>query len=73
LVALFYGKQLRDLHVSSSARFPVRRLSHCHPWCFVLVSPTAAVVEEVFPRLGRHPASATAPPAFVVISLAEPL
>jgi len=26
LVAFFYGKKLRDLHVSASARFPARRL-----------------------------------------------
>jgi len=31
LVALFYGKKLRDLHVSASARFPARRLSHRLP------------------------------------------
>jgi len=31
LVALFYGKQLRDLHMSASARFPARRLSHRLP------------------------------------------
>ena len=31
LVALFHGKQLRDLHVSASARFPARRFSHRLP------------------------------------------
>ena len=31
LVALFNGKQLRDLHVSASARFPAHRLSHRLP------------------------------------------
>ena len=31
LVALFYGKKLRDMHVSASARFPARRLSHRLP------------------------------------------
>jgi len=31
LVALFYGKKLRDLHVSASALFPARRISHRLP------------------------------------------
>jgi len=31
LVALFYGKELRDLHVPASARSPARRLSHRLP------------------------------------------
>jgi hypothetical protein len=31
LVALFYGKQLRYLHMSASARFPARRLCHRLP------------------------------------------
>jgi len=31
LVALFYGKELRDLHVPASARLPARRLSHRLP------------------------------------------
>ena len=31
LAALFYGKELRDLHVPASARSPTRRLSHRLP------------------------------------------
>jgi len=52
LIALFHGKQLRDLHVSVSARFPARHLPHRFPEHFLLVSPPAAVAEEVLPRLG---------------------
>jgi hypothetical protein len=51
LVALFHGKQLRDLHVSASARFPARHLSHRFPERFLLVSPPAVVAEEVLPRI----------------------
>jgi len=69
LVALFYGNQLRHLHVSASARFPAHPHSHCLSWCVLLVSTPAAVAEEVFPHLGRRPASAAAPPAFVVLSV----
>jgi hypothetical protein len=35
---------------------------------FLLISPLAAVAEEVFPRLGRRPASTAAPPEFVVLT-----
>jgi len=69
LVALFHRKQLRDLHVSASACFPARHLSHRLPECFLLVSPPAAMAEEVLPRLGRCPFT---PPAFIVLSVAEP-
>ena len=72
LITFVSGKQLRDLHVSASARFPARRLSHRFPQGFLLVSPPAAVAEEVFPRLGRRPASTAAPPAFVILTMAEP-
>ena len=34
-----------------------------------MVSPTAAVAEQVLPRLGHCPST---PPAYVVISVAEP-
>jgi hypothetical protein len=50
LIALFHRKQLRDLHVSASARFPARHLSHRFPECFLLASPPAAMAEEVLPR-----------------------
>jgi len=69
LIAFFHGKQLRDLHVSASARFPACHLSHRFPECFLLVSPPAAMAEEVLPRLGHCPCT---PPAFIVLSVAEP-
>jgi len=71
LVALFFGKQLRDLHMSASARFPACRFSHLLLQCLLLVSPPAAVAEQVFPGLDCA-ASAAAPPAFVVLSVADP-
>jgi hypothetical protein len=70
-IAFLHGEQLRDLHVSASARFPSRRFSHLFPEHFLLVIPSAAVAEEMFPCLGRS-ASAAAPPAFVVVSVSEP-
>jgi len=72
LVALFHGKQLRDLDVSASARILACRLSHHLPKCPLLVSPPAAVAEEVFPHVGHRPASAAIPQAFIVLSVAEP-
>jgi hypothetical protein len=51
LVALRYGKKLRHLHVPASARFPACCLSHCLAECLLLVFPSAAVAEEVLPRL----------------------
>jgi len=71
-IALLHGEQLRDLHVSASARSPSRCLPHLFPERLLLVFPSAAVAEEMFPRLGRRPASAAAPPAFVVVSVSEP-
>jgi hypothetical protein len=53
LVAFLYGEQLRDFHVSASARSPSRRFSHFFPERLLLVFPSAAVAEEMFPRLGR--------------------
>jgi hypothetical protein len=70
LVALFHGKQLRDLQVSASARFAARRFSHHVPECLLLVSTPAAVAEDMFPRVGC-PASAAASAAFVLLSVAE--
>jgi len=54
LIALLHGKQLRDLHVSASARFPSRCIPHRCPECFLLVFPPAAVAAEVLPRLGHR-------------------
>jgi hypothetical protein len=68
LIALLHGKQLRDLHVSASARFPSRCIPHRCPEYFLLVFPPAAVAEEVLPRLCHPP---FAPPAFVVLSATE--
>jgi len=70
LVAFRYGKKLRDLHVSASAHFPACIFSHRLPLLSLVVSPPAAVAEEVLPRLVYCPST---PPAFVVISMAEPL
>jgi len=66
LVAFLYGEQLRDFHVLASARSPSRRFSHFFPERLLLVLPSAAVAEEMVPRLGC-PTSAAAPPAFVII------
>jgi len=55
--------------MSASARFPARHLSHRFPKRFLLVSPPAAVAEEVLPRPGR---CFFTPPALVVLSVAEP-
>jgi len=57
--------------MSASAHSPSRRFSHFFPECLLLVFPSAAVAEEIFPRLG-YPASAAAPPAFVIVSVSEP-
>jgi hypothetical protein len=70
-IALLHGKQLRDLHVSASARFPARCLPHRFPERLLLVFPSTAVAEEVFPYLDRSTSTA-APPAFVVVSVPEP-
>jgi hypothetical protein len=72
LYRTFHGEQLRDLHVSASARSPSRCFPHLFPERSLLVFQSAAVAEEMFPRLGRRPASAAAPPAFVVVSVSEP-
>jgi hypothetical protein len=69
-IALLHGEQLRDSHVS--ARSPPCRFSHLFPEHFLLVFPSAAVAEEMFPRLGHRPASAAALPALVIISVSEP-
>jgi hypothetical protein len=68
LVALFDGKQLRDLYMSSCARFPARRLFHLLPQFFLVNTRPAAMAEEVLPRLGGCPCT---PQALGVISVAE--
>ena len=55
--------------MSTSACFPARRLPHPLPQFFLVISPPAAVAEEVLPRLGHCPST---PPALVVVSVAEP-
>jgi hypothetical protein len=72
LIALRHGEQLRDFHVSASARSPSRCYRHLFPERFLLVSQSTAVVEEMLPRLGYRPTSAAAPPASVVVSVSEP-
>ena len=69
LVTQFNGQVLRDLHVPASACIPAHLLSHRLPFCSLVVYPPAAVAEQVVPRLGHCPST---PPAFVVISVAEP-
>jgi len=71
LIALLHGEQLRDLHVPASARSPSRCFPHLFPEHFLLVSPSAAVVEEMLPHQGYRPASTAAPPALVVFSVTE--
>jgi len=72
-IALLHGEKLRDLHVSTSARSLSRCFPHLCPEHRLLVLSSAAVAEEVFPRVGGgcRPASATAPPAFVVILVSK--
>jgi len=72
LIALLHGEQLRDLHVSASARSPSRCFPHFFPERLLLVFPSAALAEEMLPRLGYCPASAAAPPSFVVVSVSDP-
>jgi len=55
-IALLHGEQLRDLHVSASACSPPSRFCHLFPEHFLLIFPSAAVAEEMFPRLGHRPA-----------------
>ena len=71
LVALLYGKHPRDSHMLSSSCLPAYRLSDSLPKWFLLDSSLAAVVEEMFLHLGCCPASPTAPPAFIVLSMAN--
>ena len=56
--------------MSAPARIPARLLPHGLPQFILVISPQAAVVEEVLPRLGHCPAT---PPALVVIWVAEPV
>jgi len=53
----------------ASARFQARCLPHHLPQFFLVISPPAAVEEEVLPRLEHCPST---PPALVVISVAKP-
>jgi hypothetical protein len=64
-------EQLRDQHMSASARSPSHCFSHRFPECFLLVFPSAAVSEAMFPHLGRHHASTAAPPGFIVVLVSE--
>jgi hypothetical protein len=70
-ITLLHREQLRDLHVSASVRSPAHCLPRRFPERLLLVFPSAAVVEEVFPCLDRSTSTA-APPAFVVVLLLEP-
>jgi hypothetical protein len=68
LITVFHGKQLKDLHMSASASFPALGLSHHCPESALLVSPLAAVAEEVLWCLGNCPIT---PAALVVLSVTE--
>jgi hypothetical protein len=71
LATLIDGIQLRDQHVSASACIPAHDLSHRIPLCLSLVSPPAAVPEQVFQHLGHYPGSAPTPKALVIRSMAD--
>jgi len=71
-IALLHREQLTDLHVSASARSPSHCLPPLLPQRSLLVFPSAAVAEEMLPRLGYHPASTASPPALVIVSATEP-
>jgi len=69
LVTLLNGKQLRALHVSASACFPVCRRSHSPPELLLLISPLAAMAEGVLVPLGCCPSTL---PNHIDILVAEP-
>jgi len=69
LVTFFPSKQLRDLHMLACAYFPACNISHCFPVQYLPLSPLAAVVDDVLPRLGH---CLFAPPIFIVLLLSEP-
>jgi hypothetical protein len=71
-IAHLHGEQLRDLDMSASACSPSRCLPHLFPESSLLVSLSAAVAEEILPRLRYHHASATAVPPFVVVLVSDP-
>ena len=52
--------------MSASARFPACGISHCLPEYCLRVFPSAAVADEMLPRLY---CSLSAPPAYVVLSM----
>ena len=56
----------------STCPLSIPLLSPTLPERFLLVFPSPAAAEMVFPRLGLRPTSAAAPPAFVVVSGSEP-
>jgi len=58
-IAFLHREQLRDLHVLASARSPSRCFPHLFPVCFLLVSPSAAVAEEMLRCLVYRPATLT--------------
>jgi hypothetical protein len=53
LVALIHGQHLRDQLVSASTHFHARHPANCFPWCLMLDSPPAAMVEDVLRHLGH--------------------
>jgi len=70
-IALLHGEQLTYLHMSALACSPPSCFSDISAEDLLLIFPSAAVAEEMFPCLDCCPASATAQLAFVVVSVSE--
>jgi len=58
--------------ITALSHFSISLLSHLFPDRVLLVSESAAVAEEMLPRLGYRPACTAAPQASVVVSMSEP-
>jgi hypothetical protein len=71
-ISLLHGDQLRDLHMSVSARSLSCRIPHLLSECCLLVFLSAAVAEEMLPHLAYRPTSAKTPREFVIVSVSEP-
>jgi len=71
-IAYLHGEQLRDLRVSASACSPPSHISQLFPEHRLLVFQSAAVAEEMFPRLGCHPSCTAAAPIFLIVSVSKP-
>jgi len=67
-IAHLRGEQLREMHVSASARSPSHCIPHFIPERLLLVTPSAAEAQQLLPHLGYRAASAATPSAHVVVS-----